>query len=230
MKLWNRRLSPRIFSLVGGEPAMHPRLTEFVRMSRSNWPAAELRLVTNGLLLHRHPELPAALRDTDTRLCISIHYPPWQYPDKFRPVMDLVESWVASHGIRLECLPAYRTWTRRYNGFGATMQPFNDGHPRQSWETCTAKNCYQLFECRIWKCAPLAYLRLQARKFSLSNDWEPYLSYQPLGPRCSQEELAAFLGKEDEPFCNMCAARPQPLELSFASPIPTAVPPRRLAA
>src|SRR5438045_65614 len=56
MLLWNRRLRPAILSLLGGEPTLHPRLTEFVILSRRLWPASHLRLVTNGFLLHRHPE------------------------------------------------------------------------------------------------------------------------------------------------------------------------------
>jgi hypothetical protein len=109
------------------------------------------------------------------------------------------------------------------------MEPFDDRQPRLSWENCTAKNCYQLFEGRIWKCAPLAYLKLQEAKYALSEQWRPYLHYQALQPDCTPDELAAFLAKEDESCCSMCASRPQPFELPLPS-MSTAGGARRLAA
>ena len=194
MKLWNRRVRPAVFSLLGGEPAMHPQLADFVRMSRKNWPEAELRLITNGFLLRRHPDLPAALRDTGTRLFLTVHHDSPQYREKIQPIVDLVETWVRSHGIQVEYLHSHKNWTRRYKGSGSTMEPFDDRQPRVSWENCVAKGFYQLFEGQIWKCAPLAYLQLQAAKYELSGRWRPYLQYQPLRPDCTSEELAALSG------------------------------------
>ena len=37
MDLWKRRINPQIFSLVGGEPTLHPNVAEFVDLSRRNW-------------------------------------------------------------------------------------------------------------------------------------------------------------------------------------------------
>jgi molybdenum cofactor biosynthesis enzyme MoaA len=38
MAPWSGRLRPCTFSLVGGEPTIHPRLTEFVRLARRHRP------------------------------------------------------------------------------------------------------------------------------------------------------------------------------------------------
>lgn len=74
MRLWNQRLRPSTFSLLGGEPSIHPQLPEFVALSRRRWPHAKLRLVTNGFFLHRHPTLPLVLRD-DPNACIREEEP-----------------------------------------------------------------------------------------------------------------------------------------------------------
>ena len=93
------------------------------------------------------------------------------------------------------------------------MEPYEDEQPRQSWENCRAKYCWQLFEGKIWKCAPLAYLKLQHAKYQLSDKWQPYLRYQPLHPDCTEEQLGEFFILEEESFCNMCPANPERFEL-----------------
>lgn len=217
MELWNRRLAPHTFSLLGGEPSIHPHLPEFVLLARRLWPSAHLRLVTNGFFLHRHPALPAILqRDPNTGIYLSIHHAGPEYTEKLQPVMMLLKNWVRNYRIRVNIYLSFKHWTRVYQGSGSAMEPFQDGQPRQSWERCPAKSYPQLFEGKIWKCAPLAYLKLQDAKYRLSDSWQPYLHYQPLKPDCTDEQLAAFFRREEEPFCGMCPANPE----RFNLPVP----------
>lgn len=225
MNLWNRRLIPHTFSLLGGEPTIHLDLAGFVALARKHWPAAHLRLVTNGFFLHRHPALPAVLQhDPNACIYLSIHHDAPEYEEKLRPILELLRSWVRDYGIRVEFYQSFKNWTRRYQGNGNAMEPFNDGQPRQSWEHCPAKYCPQLFEGKIWKCAPLAYLKLQDAKYRLSDSWKPYLQYQPLEPGCTDEQLAEYFRREEEPSCGMCPANPvrfklpMPLNSSSARP------------
>ena len=89
------------------------------------------------------------------------------------------------------------------------MVPFEDGQPRRSWENCNARYCRQLFEGRIWKCSPLAYLKLPHATHGLSEKWQPYLHYQPLEPDCTEVELHAFFDRQEERYCGMCPANPE---------------------
>jgi len=63
------------------------------------------------------------------------------------------------------------------------MMPFADGDPRSSWEVCR-----QLHEGKLWKCPNIAYLGMQAEKFSLDPAWEPYLEYVPLSMRVQKQD------------------------------------------
>lgn len=214
---WRDRLAPGDFSLLGGEPAIHPQLAEFVTLARAIWPRALLRLVTNGLLLVRHPELPRRLAEAgNTRLDVSVHHGSEAYRERFEPVVRLLSSWIADYGIQVRLVDSHENWTRRYRGFGAAMEPFADERPRRSWKSCPARWCPQIHEGRIWKCAPLAYLPMQDRKYGLADSWSPYLAYEPLQPGCTDRELKAFFGRRAEPVCAMCPARPE----HFAPPLP----------
>lgn len=224
MQLWNRRVNPHTFSLLGGEPTIHPDLTEFVSMTRRLWPVAHLRLVTNGFFLHRHPALPAVLQhDPNACIYLSIHHDAPEYQEKLKPILALLRSWIRDYGIQVRTYTSFKNWTRVYHGSGSAMEPFNDGQPRQSWERCPAKYCPQLFEGKIWKCGPLAYLKLQDAKYRLSDSWKPYLQYQALEPGCTDMQLAEFFRREEEPSCGMCPANPQrfklPMPLNSSSPV-----------
>ncbi len=216
MSNWNRRLRPRMFSLLGGEPSLHSDLVDFMALARRSWPRTHLRLVTNGFFLHRHPALPVFLqRDPDAAIYLSIHHGSPEYQERILPIKVLLKEWASRYNVRVRTYQSHKNWTRRYQGSGAGMEPFAHGKPRQSWENCPARFCPQLFEGKIWKCPPLAYLKLQDAKYSLSTRWQPYLAYEPLAPNCSDDELNAFFSREEESYCSMCAARPQPLRLAI---------------
>ncbi len=217
MAAWSARIRPRVFSLVGGEPTIHPHLPQFVRLARAHWPKASLRLVTNGFLLHKHPELPAVLREVgNAEIYLSVHHRDDGYLRALQPNYELLEGWVREYGIRAFRYDSFDDWRRTYVGAGAQMLPYEDGRPRESWERCKARYCPQLFEARIWKCAPLAYLPMQHAKYGLSQKWAPYLAYRPLEADCSDEALAEFFSREEEPSCGMCPARPE----RFVLPLP----------
>lgn len=223
MGAWAGRLRPRMFTILGGEPTLHPELPAFLRLARRHWPGAMLRLVTNGFFLQRHPDLPAALRDDPyATIELSVHHDDPAYAEKLRPNLTLLEGWVREHRLRVIGLRSHGHWTRRYHGAGAAMRPYADADPRASWEHCPARHCAQLHEGRIWKCAPLAYLGLQDRKFVLDAAWDPYLRYRPLAPDCTEAELEEFFDREDESVCGMCPASPEKFDL----PLPFRAEPR----
>jgi organic radical activating enzyme len=211
---WSSRAFVEEFHLLGGEPTIHPELTHFIRIVRRHWPETIIRIRTNGFFLHRHPDLPELLA-TDKRAIVSlaVHHDSAEYRERLQATFDLIERWQKDFAIKVEVDQSFKNWTQRYKGFGADMQPFDDGAPRASWEICPARECMQLFEGKIWKCGPLAYLAMQNAKYGLSSKWDFYLGYKPLEPSCSDSEFDAFLAREDEPYCGMCSSRRRPLDL-----------------
>jgi hypothetical protein len=215
MGLWSGRLAPKLFSLLGGEPTLNPDLSEIVRIAHRHWPQSQLQLVTNGVLLGRHPELPQVLEESSCRLEISVHHASTEYQQRLEPVRRLVADWESRHRLRVNWRPSSTRWTRTYRDEGPLMRPYEHNHPRGSWEVCRARWCPQIHEGKLWKCPQLAYLRMQLEKHGISGEteWQPYLGYRPLGPECSETELREFVAREDEPYCAMCAATPELFEL-----------------
>ena len=220
MSPWASRLTPQIFSLLGGEPTIHSQLTDFILLARRYWPRSHLRIVTNGFSVHRHPSLPEILRsDPNANLYLSIHHESKEYLDKLRPNLELLKQWIRTYGIKIVLCRSTRYWERTYKGFGAAMEPFDDQQPQQSWEQCRSRFCSQLFEGHIWKCPSLAYLKMQNARYGLSDKWQHYLDYTPLSPECSDEELNAFFDRKAESYCGMCPAKPEKFRLPLPLPV-----------
>ncbi len=70
---------------------------------------------------------------------------------------------------------------------------------------------------------------MQDERYGLGEKWAPYLRYRPLEPDCSESELREFFGREDESFCAMCPATPQPFDLPNPM-LPLGLPAKRRAA
>lgn len=217
MAPWSGRILPAQFSLVGGEPTIHPDLAGFVRLTRRLWPTSAIRLVTNGFFLYRHPGLPEALRDAAPAwIDLSIHHDSPEYRARIAPILALARDWRDRLGVDVRFNDSFRHWTRRYLGRGTAMQPFADGNPRKSWEICPARICPQILDGRIYKCALLAYLPMQDARHGLGAAWAPWRDYRPLEPGCSDAALDEFFAREEEAVCGLCPAERR----AFALPNP----------
>lgn len=211
---WSRRVRPTSFGILGGEPCLHRDLADIVYLAREQWPdpATNIEVVTNGLLLHLHPELPKALAATNTGLYVSIHSTAAispKYQEMISKPLELARRWQQEFGIQLEIVEQ-TNWYRGYKGYAEGVEPFEDGDPEKSWDNCvTGQQCFQISEDRIWKCAPLAYLGLQASAFELSEKWKPYLGYRGLDADCTDAALIEFFNRKAEPVCGMCPSNPQ---------------------
>ncbi len=217
---WQHRLAPHLIRFLGGEPSLNPELGQLLLLAKKYFPNTHVALTTNGFFLHKHPELPAIIKQIGGSMHWTVHDDSPAYNAKAVEIARLLAGWSADFQIPITSENSWERWTRRHKGAGAGVMPFQDGNPRASWENCICKTCRQLFEGRLWKCAPAAYLQLQKRTHALDAAWDAYLKYEGLQASCSDAELLAFFEREDEAICGMCPIQAAP----FRKPSP--LPPR----
>lgn len=216
IQAWADRIAPSTFNLLGGEPTLHPKLCDLLRIAAKYFQDGQfdtmgrdspICLITNGTFLHRHPGLKELLIEHRIRLFLSVHY------DRNEEVVARVKSWQADGvAATIYDYAINKDWRKFYLGQGRDMQPYEDNHPRQSWDRCNAKNYFQLFNGKIWKCANIAYLILAKQTLHISEKWDPYLAYTPLEPTASDDEVAEFFARQEESICRMCPSNPQIIE------------------
>jgi hypothetical protein len=208
IRLWSRKLAPKSLRILGGEPTLKDDLVDYIWFLHSVWPDADRQLVTNGSFLHRHTDLPDALRETNTSLHLSFHSNDPKYLESVRPAIALLKSW---DDVRVS-YSDYRKFVRLYRGMGRTMLPYEDNDAVQSWLHCPARRCKTIAGGRLWKCPPIMGLRSVLEKFGIedSPDWKPYLAYKGLGLDATDDELKKFLEIGPEHICKMCPKNPAP--------------------
>jgi len=220
MSNWNKKLKPKHFILLGGEPTLNKDLVEFLYLSRQMWRESRLILSSNAFFLHLHPTLGRDLKNTDTLLTISIHDMSKEYLNTIKSNLILCKEWIQEYNIKVSIILAHKKWRSIYKGYGSNIIPFEDNDIKSSWKSCFMKefdddsHCYQLHEGKIWKCPPIAYLPLMAKKYKLSEKWDPYLRYKPLDQNCSDEEILEFFSRAAESICGMCPAKKMYIENS----------------
>ncbi len=206
---WGRRVKPKFFRILGGEPFLNPMLPQIVILARAIFPQADIQVCTNGLNFDRHPEMPFLLRTLNVGLFLSVHSQDKKYLPKVRAAIDQMQAWHTNEGIRIGFGDNIHNWNRFYKGIGEDMLPFTDADPKASWEVCHSKHCVNLVDGRLWKCPQIGNLHIVGEKFGLGSkpEWAPYLAYKGLGLEATDKELVSFFTKSTEAVCGMCPSR-----------------------
>lgn len=208
LSMWSKRINPKTFRMLGGEPFLHPQLPEIFLAVRRFFPNTHIAMCTNGMNLDKHPMMPRLLSLPNTSLHISIHSKEEKYVEKVKVAINTMNSWAKNHGVKISSGDNVSKWNRFYKGIGAEMMPYEDKDVKKSWEVCHSKHCINLVEGRLWKCPQVGNLGLVADKFNLHEKeaWKPYLAYKGIGLEATEDELVKFLSKGPEAVCGMCPA------------------------
>lgn len=209
---WSKKIFPIEINLLGGEPTLNKNLIDFIYSTRKNWKKSKINLVTNGFFLHKHDNLPVALEETNCNLIISIHDNSQEYEKKINEIKKLIYKWKNNNKFNVEWRESFKNWKLLFKGKGSDMLPFEDNNPQQSWRNCESKHTKQLYLNKIWKCPPLAYLKMQNDKYKMNKVWEKYLNYEPADNSFSFSKLKRFLQLKDEFYCSMCPANPEKIK------------------
>lgn len=216
--LWSHRLFPKRFALLGGEPLLNPSILQHIQLARKQWSDSELMLVTNGLFLHRFPELPRVLTETYCRLEVSQHGTSPEYLNRFREVKRLIWKWRATYpGIVINIRQSHRNWMRQYNVVDGKPMPF-DSDPNAAYRVCMQRTCTQLVGGCLAKCPALAYWPQLERKARLESipEWQLFRDYQTCPPTATDVELRTFIETKSIPQCALCPNK----RVAFVHPSP----------
>lgn len=227
MSGWSKRLDPDNVTLIGGEPLIHPKIYDIVRLTRSYFDHSRIEIYTNGLLLEKRKDILQVLIDNaPSKLSVTIHNRnrkvrtkiehnvdtyifqdlPWQQLGPLNFVLDGVE-------LEITDPTAQGGWYDYRRKIDGSLKPYNDNDILNSYMKCTANIYPIIYKNQLYKCPPISMLRTHLKKYNQLNDtdWMPYLDYQGLNCDCNDNELEKFVHNIFQPhkICGMCPANPE---------------------
>lgn len=181
--------------LMGGEPLLNPRLPEYVQAAREAFPDADLRIVSNGLLIPGlSKETLRCIREADCSFDIS-NYPPTRKKKK-----EIVRTLTAA-GISYD-------FSFPMDFFFRNLRVSPADSPAPAFENCIFSHCHMLGNGRL---APCSYAYCAYRfneRFGADypeTDWVDLYNDTPDG----WELLRRFSAPHE--FCRYCGSGIAPI-------------------
>jgi organic radical activating enzyme len=212
---WSKKLLPKRFAILGGEPLLHPHFEEIVLSAQQHWNDSEIVVVSNGTLLEK-------LDDSFLRNCgkigrirfdISQHIESPEWFKKF----ELAQKRFSAYCVPLTLRQAYSKWMVIYQqSADGRYIPYHSS-PQKSWEICTGRSFYKIHDGNLWYCTRLSSVRLAVQEGLFGEEWNEILRHRPMMLNNTQEDILAYLKQTALPECSMC---PETVEVIDARQMP----------
>lgn len=194
---WSEKIRPNRLHLIGGEPLLHPKISEIVALAFRVWPLSRICLYSNGLLLKKHPTLRKVLKGG--QFALGLHY----CDERDQETERNVTNYFLGTGTDVSVIDGSKGWLKFYDFDEAGRPvPYRDNDQRASWENCVAaqQKCFVLRNNYLWKCPQIAY----SDRAGVADWFADYL------PCSADSDILEWTLKEDEKCCLSCPAAPQP--------------------
>jgi MoaA/NifB/PqqE/SkfB family radical SAM enzyme len=137
--------------LLGGEPLLHPLISEFIEATRCFFPKSNLSLVTNGILLPTMDDrFYEVLKNNNITLDVTV------YP----PLKDKIPELV-SRAVQYE-IPVHYQYADYFCRF---LNPHGTSDKEKTHKECWVNYCTFLREGKIYPCALPALAHIINQKF-----------------------------------------------------------------
>ena len=191
-KLTNGSMSDIL--LMGGEPLLHPKLTEIMDISRKYFRDTEILLLTNGILLEKQDKFFwESCRKNGIKVKIT-HYP-------IKINYDKINITAAQHNVE------FGYWGQGKPPVKAMFKfpiDINGGHDaNENWFYChQANNCFMYKRGRIYPCSVISCIEHFNKFFGckLTIQEDDYIEIKKVA---NIDEMLSFLAAP-KPFCRYC--------------------------
>ncbi|MDR3110660.1 MAG: radical SAM protein [Planctomycetaceae bacterium] len=212
---WSKKLQPKRFAILGGEPLLHPYFEEIVLSAHLHWNESEIVVVSNGTLLEKLND--SFLWDCGKlgriRFDISQHIESPEWVKKF----ELAQKCFSVYGVPITLRQAYSKWMVIYQQSDDSRYIPHHSSPQKSWDVCAGRSFYKIHDGNLWYCTRLSSIHLAAQEGLFGEEWNRILQHQPMRLENTQEEILTYLKQAALPECSMC---PEMVEVIDARQMP----------
>ena len=208
LSYWQNYLEINTIVLFGGEPLIHPRLTDICQRIRKHYPTSTIRLITNGYLLDNF-EPTVWFQFEPFEIQVSIHRLDHEADinQKIKKIIETKKGWTTTvenlnkHQQIKFSLDNFSIYKSKFKDFVAPYGLENNklipkkSDPTKAHSICGSPDTPVLYKGKLYKCPPVANLIDY-----LNENWNNYKS-------CDRgEELDMFVNQIGcpEAVCAQC--------------------------
>ena len=202
MDTWKKKLLPKTVSFLGGEPLLNKDIAEIIRYAKKCWKHTQIEIVTNGVLLQKLSDTDFdAIKEANGYIIISQH---GVNDELVAQVIEGIKR-LENKKICFEVRPSIRKWVK-FHQLGPSENPLPyQSNPVVAWKNCFPKvQCVALWDNKVYKCSVLANAQQAYQEKVIGDEWKAMLSYKPLTPENTVNEIFAHLNAKSVPECSIC--------------------------
>lgn len=202
IEAWSHRIDAKQFTIIGGEPSLHPELETWVSNLRRLWPNTQIVIQSNGVNKYYQDTL--------------------MWRDKYQAIWSVsAHSKKQIHKLRTQWEPDANNVASvvidNTEFTTATVIADNNGFKvhcsdaELAFNNCTMRYSHTLFRGRLYKCPVTAILPefMTQHQVNMTDQQLDLLnSYRSLGPNCSDQELEEFAASRNK-HIKQCAICPE---------------------
>ena len=203
---WSKIINPKILSVFGGEPCIHPDLIKICKEIQSKWPLSTIRLITNGYLLDNF-DVNDWYTINNLEIQVSVHRKDHEkiINQKIKNILACEKKWkVSLHGGKNEHKQIF--WTNNkltiYKSiFKDFVVPYKDNivpwnsRPEDAHKICGSPSTPILYKGKLYKCPPVANI------IDITN--KTFCNYNGVEYTDDVNQFINRIGKP-EPVCGFC--------------------------
>lgn len=218
---WLDRIDILDFGIMGGEPMINPEFRSWLIGVRELLPRAQIRFTTNGLLLHKHPDVIDLMHDLgNVSFKITVHKSTPELEQHIQNIFEKyswqsvheygIDRWITNNNFRFH-VKRPETFVMTYRNSYHDMTPWHND-PEQAFAACIQQTCPLLYNGAIYKCSTAGLLLDTLARFNFPNfeQWRPYIP-RALVPTDSDELVMEFIDNFGQPngICAQCPTAAQ---------------------
>lgn len=211
---WSAVIDPKVISVFGGEPCLHPQLQEICKQIRTAWPNSIIRLITNGYLLDNFEpgawfdfapfEMQVSIhrKDHESEISKKIkniiqHRRPWIVTTQGGPNQHRQITW--SHGNFSIYKSMFGEFIVPYKKINNQLLPWRSD-PEQAHKICGCPSVPILYKGLLYKCSPVANI--------IDITGENWYGYQAIDVADNLDDFINNIGRP-ESVCGQCPSLSQ---------------------
>jgi organic radical activating enzyme len=220
---WKSVIDPKVVTIFGGEPCLHPRLQDICAEVRVAWPYSTIRLITNGYLLDNF-DSSVWFDSAPFEMQVSIHRKDHESTinKKIKNIIHARRPWTVS---KQGGAGEHRQITWTHNDFSIYKSVFSDfvvpykkiqnhflpwhSDPVQAHKICGSPSTPILYKGLLYKCPPVANI--------IDITGQNWFDYQAVDIHDDLEQFVKNIGQA-ESVCGQCPDQSQAIMINHFDP------------